>query len=185
MARKTKRAKLHLTDEQRVKLKRLSKSRKAPLREVQRAGILLHYADEMPVTQIQKLVNASRPAIYKCTGKALAAGIDAGLKDFCHRPFEPEINEAAKAWAVNSACARPEGHGLAAELRALNGPAKYTGPHAPAAGQPCLSKAAGAAIWGILSANEIRPRKIKYYPERRDPDSEQKMHEVLMVIPGR
>ena len=81
----------------------------------------------MPVTQIQKLVNASRPAIYKCTGKALAAGIDAGLKDFYHRPFEPEINEAAKAWAVNSACARPEGHGLAAELRTLNGPENIPG----------------------------------------------------------
>ena len=117
---------------------------------------MLHYADEMPVTQIQKLVNASRPAIYKCTGKALAAGIDAGLKDFYHRPFEPEINEAAKAWAVNSACTRPEDHGLAAELWTLNGPAKYTGPHAPAAGQSCLSKAAKAAIWRILSANEIR-----------------------------
>ena len=114
MARKTKRAKLHLTDEQRVKLKRLSKSRKAPLREVQRAGILLHYADEMPVTQIQKPVNASRPAIYRCIGKALASGTDAGLKDFYHRPFEPEINGAAKAWAVNSACARPKDHGLAA-----------------------------------------------------------------------
>ena len=181
MARKTKRAKLHLTDEQRIRLERLSKSRKAPLREVQRAKILLHYADEVPIAQIQRLVNVSRPTIYKCIDKALAAGIDAGLKDLYHRPFKPKIDEAAKAWVINLACTKPKDHGLAAELWTLNELAKYTREHAPAAGHPCLSKAAKATIWRILSANEIRPHKIKYYLERRDPDFEQKMHEVLMV----
>ena len=181
MARKTKRAKLHLTDEQRIRLERLSKSRKAPLREVQRAKILLHYADEVPIAQIQRLVNVSRPTIYKCIDKALAAGIDAGLKDLYHRPFKPKIDEAAKAWVINLACTKPKDHGLAAELWTLNELAKYTREHAPAAGHPCLSKAAKATIWRILSANEIRPHKIKYYLEPRDPDFEQKMHEVLMV----
>lgn len=181
MARKTKRAKLHLTDKERIRLERLSKSRKAPLREVQRAKILLHYADEVPIAQIQRLVNVSRPTIYKCIDKALAAGIDAGLKDLYHRPFKPKIDEAAKAWVINLACTKPKDHGLAAELWTLNELAKYTREHAPAAGHPCLSKAAKATIWRILSANEIRPHKIKYYLERRDPDFEQKMHEVLMV----
>lgn len=85
MARKTQRAKLHLTDKQRNRLDQLSHSRTAPLREVQRAKILLHYADEIPILQIQKLANASRPTIYKCIDKALAAGADAGLKDQYHR----------------------------------------------------------------------------------------------------
>ena len=116
MARKTKRAKLSLTNEQRAKLDQLSKSRKAPLREVQRAQVLLHYADETPISQIQQLVNVSRPTIYKCIEKALAAGADAGLKDFYHRPFEPTIDDAAKTWVVNLACTKPKDHGLAAEL---------------------------------------------------------------------
>ncbi len=84
MARKTKRAKLTLTTEQQVKLIQLSQSRKDSLREVQRAKILLHYADEEPISRIQELVNVSRPTIYKCIDKALAAGVDAGLKDFFH-----------------------------------------------------------------------------------------------------
>ncbi len=46
MARKTKRAKLNLTGEQRNKLELLRNSRKAPLRKTQRTQILLHYADE-------------------------------------------------------------------------------------------------------------------------------------------
>ncbi len=181
MARKTKRAKLQLTVEQRIKLEQLSKSRKAPLREVQRAKILLHYADEIPITGIQQLVNVSRPTIYKCIDKALAAGADAGLKDYYHRPFGPTIDESAKAWVVNLACTKPKEHGLAAELWTYNALAKYTREHAPSAGHSCLSRAVKATVWRILSANEIQPHKIKYYLERRDPDFEQKMQEVLMV----
>ncbi len=181
MARKTKRAKLLLTKEQRAQLERLSKSRKAPLREVQRAKILLHYSDQKPISQIQKLVNVSRPTIYKCIDKALAAGVNAGLKDYYHRPFEPTIDETAKAWVINLACTKPKEHGLAAELWTYNALAQYTRQHAPAAGHTCLAKAVKATIWRILSANEIQPHKIKYYLERRDPDFEQKMQEVLMV----
>jgi len=181
MARKTKRAKLILTPEQQEKLKLLSQSRKAPLREIQRAKILLHYAKGIPILQIQELADASRPTIYKCIDKALAAGVDAGLKDYFHRPFEPAINDSAKAWVVNLACTKPKDHGLAAELWTYNELAKYTRKHAPLAGHESLSKAVKATIWRILSANDIKPHKIKYYLERRDPDFEQKMQEVLMV----
>jgi transposase len=181
MARKTKRAKLQLTNKQRIKFDHLSKSRKAPLREVQRAKILLHYADQIPILQIQQLVNVSRPTIYKCIDKALAAGADAGLKDYFHRPFGPTIDDAAKTWVVNLACTKPKDHGLAAELWTYSELARYTRENAPHAGHSSLSKAAKATIWRILSANEIRPHKIKYYLERRDPDFEQKMQEVLMV----
>ncbi len=116
MARKTKRSKLLLTDEQRTQLDRLSKSRKAPLREIQRSKILMLYADGLPFTEIQKKENISRPTIYKCIDKALAAGVDAGLKDYFHRPFAPVITEAAKAWVINLSCTKPKEHGLAAEL---------------------------------------------------------------------
>jgi transposase len=181
MARKTKRAKLQLSNDQHLKLTRLSQSRKAALREIQRAKILLHYADETPIAQIQKLVSVSRPTIYKCIDKALAAGAEAGLKDYFHRPFDPIIDDAAKAWVVNLACTKPKDHDLAAELWTYNELAKYTRKHAPADGHPSLSKAVKATIWRILSANEIRPHKIQYYLERRDPDFAEKMQEVLMV----
>jgi transposase len=181
MARKTKRAKLQLTIEQRNKFDQLSKSRTGPLREIQRAKILLHYADEISIVKIQKLVNVSRPTIYKCIDKALATGADTGLKDYYHRPFEPSINDAAKTWVINLACTKPKDHGLAAELWTLSELAKYCREHAPPVGHSSLSKAAKATVWRILSANDIRPHKIKYYLERRDPDFERKMQEVLMV----
>ena len=181
MARKTKRTDLFLTEEQQAKLERLSKSRKAPLREIQRAKVLLLYVDQISITEIQKRVNISRPSIYKCIDKALAAGPDAGLKDFFHRPFDPVITEAAKAWVVNLACTKPKDHDLAAELWTYSELVKYTREHAAADGHDCLAKAGKATIWRILDANPIHPHKIKYYLERRDPEFEQKMQEVLMV----
>jgi len=178
MASRTKRARLILTDEERKKLVLLSRSRKAPLREVQRAKILLYYADEVSIIKIQELVGVSRPTIYKCIDKALAAGVEAGLKDYFHRPFDPIITDEAKAWVINLACSKPKDHGLAAELWTLSELARYARLNAP---HECLARASKATIWRILSAHEIRPHKIKYYLERRDPEFERKMEEVLIV----
>lgn len=181
MARKTQRAELSLSIEQRSKLEQISKSRKASLREVQRSQVLLHYADKVPISQIQDLVKVSRPTVYKCIDKALAAGPDAGLRDHYHRPFDPSITSEAKAWVVNLACTKPKDHGLAAELWTLKELAKYSRTYAPEAGHECLSKAVKATIWRILTADAVKPHKIEYYLERRDPAFEQKMQEVLMV----
>ena len=181
MARKTQRAELSLSIEQRSKLEQISKSRKASLREVQRSQVLLHYADGVPISQIQGLVKVSRPTVYKCIDKALAAGPDAGLRDHYHRPFDPSITNEAKAWIVNLACTKPKDHGLAAELWTFKELAKYSRTYAPEAGHDCLSKAVKATIWRILTADAVKPHKIEYYLERRDPAFEQKMQEVLMV----
>ena len=181
MARKTQRAELSLSIEQRSKLEQISKSCKASLREVQRSQVLLYYADKVPISQIQDLVKVSRPTIYKCIDKALAAGPDAGLRDHYHRPFDPSITSEAKAWVVNLACTKPKDHGLAAELWTLKELAKYSRTYAPEAGHECLSKAVKATIWRILTADAVKPHKIEYYLERRDPAFEQKMQEVLMV----
>ena len=96
MARATQRTQLILSTEQRNQLEKQSNSRKGSLREIQRAKVLLHYADGVPIAQIQRLVQLSRPSIYKCIDKALAAGPQAGLKDYYHRPFDPLITQEAK-----------------------------------------------------------------------------------------
>ena len=181
MSRKSQRSELILSEEQRSNLKQISNSRTRPLREIQRAKIMLLYADRVPITQIQKQVHVSRPAIYKCIDKALAAGPEAGLKDHYHRPFAPKITDEAKAWVTNLACTKPTEHGLAAELWTLNELAKFTRKHAPAQGHECLSQTSKATIWRILSESAVKPHKMKYYLEKRDPDFEQKMQEVLMV----
>ena len=181
MARISKRAPLVLTAEQRARLKEWSTSRTAPAREVERAKVLLGYADGISITELQRQLGFSRPMIYRCVDKALAAGVQMGLKDKYHRPHEPEISDEAKAWVVSVACTKPKDHGLAAELWSISALAKFVSERAQAAGFARLANAGKSTIWRILDDNDIKPHKIRYYLEKRDPDFDRKMQEVLMV----
>lgn len=181
MARRSERAALVLTDEQRCKLSELAASRTAPVREVERAGVLLKYAQGLSISEIQRQLSVSRPTIYKCIDKALAAGAQTGLKDTYHRPRPPEITEEAKAWVISIACIQPKELGLAAELWSLSALASYVSEHAESAGFPRLAKAGKSTVWRILDENELKPHKIRYYLEKRDPDFDRKMREVLIA----
>jgi transposase len=93
MARKSGRAALMLEPDQRKMLEGLAASRTSPVREVERAKVLLGYAAGTSITQLQRQLGLSRPMIYRCVDKALAAGVQAGLKDKYHRPHAPEITD--------------------------------------------------------------------------------------------
>lgn len=181
MPRKSQRPELQLDQNQRQELVKISQSRTAPLREVQRAEILLKYADGKTISAIKKELHASRPSIYKCIDKALAAGIETGLKDKYHRPKDPVITTEAKVWVINLACTKPKDHGYAAEIWTLLQLAKHTRKHAPAAGHDCLKRAAKATIHRILKSQPLQPHKVRYYLEKRDEEFDKKMHKVLVV----
>lgn len=181
MPRKSNRPKLKFAEAEREKLSKLSQSRTAPRREVERASILLKYAEGKNISSIKKELKVSRPTIYKCVDKALAAGVETGLKDKFHSPKQPIITQEAKAWVVNLACTKPKEHGYAAELWTLAHLAKHSRSHAPTAGHECLSQAGKATIYRILKAHPVQPHKMKYYLEKRDEQFEQKMQELLIV----
>jgi transposase len=181
MSRASQRANLILNEEQTKQLQQLGQSRKAPLREIQRAQILLSYAANKNITAIKKDVGVSRPTIYKCIDKALAAGPETGLKDKYHRPKEPTITAEAKAWVINFACSKPTEYGYAAELWTLSALAAHVRKSCTEAEHPSLAKAAKATIQRILKEHPLKPHKIRYYLERRDEFFVPKMHEVLVV----
>ncbi len=181
MARKSGRAALTLAPDQRKTLEELAASRTAPTREVERAKVLLGYAAGTSITELQRQLGFSRPMIYRCVDKALAAGVQMGLKDKYHRPHEPEITDAAKAWVVSVACTKPKDHGLAAELWTISALASFVSKGARAAGFDRLANAGKSTVWRILNENDIKPHKIRYYLEKRDPEFDRKMQEVLMV----
>ena len=125
-------------------------------------------------------VGVSRPTIYKCIDKALAAGARAGLKDRYHRAREPEILPDAKAWAVNVAYQQPKTLGVAAELWTLTALTRYVRGAADAAGHPRLARISRTSVWKLLQEEELKPHRVRCYLERRDPDFDRKMRDVLM-----
>lgn len=181
MPRKSQKAKLILSTEQKEQLQKTSQSRKAPVREVQRANILLRYSEGMPITEIENMIQVSRPTIYKWIEKGLALGIEEGLKDKYHRPKEPVITGEAKAWVINLACQKPKDLGYAAEIWTRKTLAEHARKYGPEAGHECLKHAAKATIQRILNEHPIHPHKLAYYLERRDPEFEKKMADVLCV----
>ena len=181
MAGKSKLPALVLTPEEQQRLESLQASRVAPVREVERARILLKYRAGQNPSAIQSSLGISRVTIYHCLHKALEMGIEAGLKDAFHRSKEPVITSADKAWVVHLACTKPKELGYAAELWTRQSLAVHVRQHAPVAGHPSLARAAKATVQRILEEQHWQPHKVKYYLERRDPEFELKMKEVLMV----
>lgn len=177
----TKRPKLKLSKEEIDKLQQKSNSRTLSKQEVQRSKTLLLYHQNVSISEIQRQVGLSRPSIYKCIDKALAGGVDVGLKDKYHRPKAPVITEEAKLWVINLACTKPKDHGYAAEMWSYSSLAAHLRAHAAGSGHKCLEKAAKATVYRILHAHHLQPHKMNYYLEKRDPEFDKKMAAVLVV----
>jgi uncharacterized protein YwbE len=71
--------------------------------------------------------------------------------------------------------------GYAAELWTRQSLATHVRQNAIANGYQHLGRAAKATVQRILAEQNFQPHKVKYYLERRDPQFESKMQEVLMV----
>jgi transposase len=181
MAGKSNRAKLVLTSEEVEGLERVRRSQTASRREVQRAEMVWRYHAGETIAAIARQVSTTRTSVAKWVGKALRVGLTAGLQDTYHRPRAPVITEAAKAWVVHLACSKPQQYGYAAELWTRQSLAQHVRGHAVAAGYPALARAAKATVQRILTQQALRPDRVTYYLERRDPAFEAKMREVLLV----
>jgi transposase len=181
MAGKSTRAKLVLSGEDRAELEQLARSHTVPHREVQRAAILLAYYSGENIASIGRRLGMTRLSVTKWVARALAVGPTAALKDSYHRPKAPTIGDDAKAWVVHVACSKPKDLGYAAEVWSRQALAKHIREHAVEAGFPALSGAAKATVHRILAEQPLHPEKVKYYLERRDPDFEARMREVLIV----
>jgi transposase len=181
VAGKSKRPQLKLSAKEIEHLEELRDSRTAPWRETQRARIMLRYHSGEPITQIARAVGMTRKSVGKWVSKALAVGSGAALRDAYHRPKEPLISEDAKAWVVHLACSKPKDLGYAAEVWTRSALARHVREHAREAGYGALARAAKATVHRILAGQPLHPEKVKYYLERRDPEFEAKMREVLLV----
>ena len=181
MARTSTHAKLVLTAEEKQYLEELRQSRTAAVRAVQRAQILWRYAAGETVSQIARAQRTTRKSVLKWIDKALQLGVHAGIQDTPHKPREAVITDDAKAWVVHLACGKPKDLGYAAELWTRSALARHVRKEAVSAGFPVLAKAGKATVQRILAAQALQPHKVKYYLERRDPDFERKMREVLLV----
>ena len=170
-----------LSAEDRARLEAQIRARTSQAQVVNRARILLLKADGKTVDEIADKVGLNRNSVLLCIKKYGEGGVDNSLYDAPGRGRNPEISDEEKAWITNITCQKPIDLGYAAETWTYTLITEHVHVNAEAAGYPRLSTISRSMVHTILDEANIKPFRIKYYCENRDPDFDGKMHNVLLV----
>lgn len=172
---------INLTAEDRKYLEMQTRARTIQAQTVSRARILLLKADGCSIDDIADKVGINRKSVMLCLNKYAEGGVENALFDAPGRGRNAEITDEEKAWIINIACQKPIDFGYAAETWTYAKLTSHINKNAEAAGYTRLSTIHKSTVHSILDEAEIKPFRIRYYCENRDPDFDSKMQNVLLV----
>src|ERR1700748_1130250 len=172
---------LSLGDADTEKLRSIAQGRREQESRVERARILLAYREDPSFFAVGRALGLHHQTVQRCVERAVAEGPLAALDDRPRPGRAPTIALEAKAWLVSLACQKAKELGYPHELRTTRLLAHHAREHGPAQGHACLANLAQGTVCKILDQEEVKPHKVRYYLERRDPDFAEKMAQVLCV----
>lgn len=170
-----------LSAEDREYLETLTRARTLQAQTVTRARVLLLRADGCQIDEIADKVGLNRKSVMYCISKFHEGGVENALFDAPGRGRNAEITDDEKAWIINIACQKPSEFGYAAETWTYAKLTSHVNKTAEGAGFIRLSTIHKSTVHTILDEADIKPFRIKYYCENRDPQFDEKMHNVLLV----
>jgi transposase len=177
----SKATKIELTANERSYFESLVRSRTEQAQIVHRARILLLKSEGQSIDEIADKIGINRKSVMLCLEKFRDGGAENAIYDAPGRGRNPEITDDEKTWVINVACEKPMKLGCVSETWTYTRLTTYINQNAEKAGYERLSKISRSSIKNILDEAEIKPHKIRYYCERRDPEFEAKMHNVLVI----
>jgi transposase len=181
MPRKAATLALSLTEETRATLTALARSRTAPAHHVERSAIILHLADQRDATEIAAKLRIGRQRVTRCARRVIAVGPLKAIDDLPRSGRRPDITEAARTWVIAEACVKAKQRGYPHEVWTLRLLAAHARERGPAAGHACLADLAPSTVHEVLNSQPVKPHKVRYYLQRRDPAFEERKAEVLEV----
>jgi transposase len=181
MPRKAATLALCLTEGTRATLSALARSRTAPAHHVERSAIILHLADQRDATEIAVKLRIGRQRVTRCARRVMAVGPLKAIDDLPRSGRRPDITEAARIWLIGEACVKAKQRGYPHELWTLRLLAAHARERGPAAGHACLAELAPSTVHEVLNSQPVKPHKVRYYLQRRDPAFEERKAEVLEV----
>jgi transposase len=177
----TKRQGLSLAPDEKQRLESLRRSRSGEKREVLHAGILLDLAGGMSDGAAARRNCENRHTVALCARKFLQFGLETALGELPRRGKDRRIPDDAIAWVQDCVCRKPKELGYAYELWTYSLLREHVRKHCLDAGHTSLAELSRSRLHRMLTQGGIRPHKIRYYVERRDPEFEAKMAVVLHV----
>lgn len=177
----SRRPRLTLSAEERRVLEGVAKSRMVPAVKRERARMVLAYAAGTVVAAIARSLHTYRHKVERTLDRVPVVGPVAALNDQPRSGRTTRITSEARTWLVALACQKPTELGYSYEQWTMRLLAEHVRRHAADAGHPSLQSAVPATVWRILDSNKVQPHRMRYYLERRDPEFERKMVEVLHV----
>jgi len=172
---------LSLGDADLERLRSITHSRTEPASRVERARILLAYRENPSFFAVGQALGLHHQTVQRCVERAVVEGPMAALDDRPRPGREPTITMEAKAWLTSLACRKAKELGYPHELWTTRLLARHARQHGPAQGHTCLANLAQGTVCKILGEEEVKPHKVRYYLEQRDPEFAKKMAEVLCV----
>jgi transposase len=172
---------LSIREDDLARLVSITRSRTESASRVERARMLLAYQEDPSFFAVGHSLGVHHQTVQRCVERALAHGPMAALDDLPRPGKEPTITAEAKAWLVSVACRKAKELGYPHEVWTTRLLARHARECGPAEGHACLGKLAQGTVSKILNEQEVKPHKVRYYLERRDPEFKKKMAEVLCV----
>ena len=172
---------LPMSDAEVARLRAMTRSRTEAVSRVERARMLLRYRDDPSFFAVSRALGVHHQTVQRCVERAVRHGVMAALDDSPRPGRAPRITQEARAWLMDLACRKAKDLGYPHELWTTRLLARHGREHGPAAGHACLAKLAQGTVCKLLDKHAVKPHKIRYYLERRDPEFERKMAEVLCV----
>ena len=164
-----------------AQLESIARSRTEAAGRVERSRILMAYRQDTSFYAVAQTMGLHAQTVQRCIERAKAEGALAALDERARPGKEPTITVEAKTWVVALACRKAKELGYPHEVWTTQLLADHARQHGPAAGHSCLSRLAQGTVCKILDAQEVKPHKVRYYLERRDPQFKAKMAQVLCV----
>lgn len=154
---------LILSAEERAHLAALVGDRNRPQKHVQRAWIILHSGDRLPVLDVGRRSGVSRPAVWRWQQRYAEQGIDGLLRDKTRKPGRAPLPPETVAKVLALPCSQAPGTAT-----------HWTG--------RAVAKAVGVslrAVQRIWEAHRLQPHRLRTFKMSRDPAFVEKVEDVV------
>lgn len=172
---------INLTEDDKATLESILRQGTVEARTYIRAKILLLKSESNSNEYIADKLDICISAVRLCIDKYNAGGIESALHDNKGRGRKAEITDSDITWVINKACQKPKDFGYSAELWYPASFTRFVNSVAEQEGHPRMATVTETTLRKILANAKIRPFKVSYYCEKRDPDFDSKMHDVLVI----